>query len=300
MTNVFVGPYFSNSLAGIVFRRFVAGTKAMGIVAPILTFPSITAPRYKATPQEEVDFIQLSASKDVHEAVSGATNAGIFFMDNVPPDEFLAQFSSQGIVPAVIILCSPVKTRALEQVAQRLASYNVELVTIQEPGRKNSAAALWSARMPLQPALSSHNPDLDTLLFDGALQLLQEVIDKSTNGKTIHLYDPFDFASLQPPIMDAIKLKLKEKDLTLKSFSFHTEDELLELANGKGIAINGEEMALLLGAVAEDKDNWIRRSEVIMSDIRAILHVKFPSPVETPTFKDVPNIPEGLKNHAEA
>lgn len=295
INSVFIGPYFSNSLAGIIYRRFVAGARAAGIILPTFTYPSITAPRYRPTPQEEVDFIQTSASKEIHEAISQGKNAGIFFVDNIPPDDFLASFSAQGVIPAVIILCNSIKAKAIDQAIQRMASYNVELVTIQEPGKKNSASALWTARMPLTAAVSNPNPDNDVVLFDGALQLLPEVIEKSAKGKTVYLYDPFDFASLQPPIMDAMKPKLKEKGMELKSFSFHTEEELLELARGKAVVINGEEMGLLLGTVAEDKDNWVRRSEVMMSDIKAILHTKFPQPVEAPIFKDVPNIPEALK-----
>lgn len=295
INSIFIGPYHSNSLAGIVFRRFLAGAKALGVSTPAFTYPSITAARYKPTAQEEIEFVQLSASKEIHESLAGAPNAGIIFMDTIPQDEFLAQFSTQGLQPAVVVLCNTMKTKALEQVAKRLEQYNIELVTLQEPGRKSSAAALWTARLPIQPAISNPNPELDTLLFDGALQSLPDVIEKSASGKTIYLYDPFDFASLKPPIMEAMDAKMKEKGVSLKSFSFHTEEELLSMASGKGIVVNGDEMSLLLGAVAEDKDNWIRRSEIMLADFRAILHTKFPQPIDAPTYKEVPDLPEGLK-----
>jgi hypothetical protein len=238
--------------------------------------------------------------------MSGAL--AVLFSDQLNQDELIGQLFESGITPAIVLVCSSIDLAKAEQVIQKYAQGGVEVLSLEGPGTPGTVASIWNPTVPIAPAQTNILPDTDIVLFDRSFSTFAQFAKQVPEGKTLYLFDPFDFMALnrKQPAMKEMLDGLKEKNVTIKSFTFHTDKELIEFVSNKSVALGSQDMAMLLGALVENPAVTTQRALAMEADIRAMLHAKFPI-VQQPTLEEaikktmqvVPELPEGLK-HAEA
>ena len=305
---VFIGPYLSNSMAGIVFRGFVKslGTPIGTSSFSVLSYPDLTVPVYAPTPVEEMLLLNLSASKEAYTNLGGPQTVAVVFSDSPYMESLFEQLFSSGITVGALVLCSPIDLTENGQLVEKLQEIGVELLPLNEAGTVG-LGTLWNPQYPIMPAKSNIVSDTDIVLFDRTFATLKTYATQLSANKTLYVYDPFSYLSLSGhhgPTKELHKL-LRDKKSEMKSFTYHTTSQLLTLVDDKSVAIGSVDMGLVLGALVEDPTRVAQRSTVMFQDLRAILLAKYKSiaPISIEEAvkqaqQDVPPIPQGLKKEA--
>jgi hypothetical protein len=280
---IFIGPYFSNSLAGTVYRDFIEHNGSDHQYAA-LNYTDLSSPIYNVGAEKEMAFLNLSTSKQAYQHLSGNPVAVIFVDELTNMDPFMAQLYQGGIIPSIIVVCGDFSTQKYAEVVKKYSATGVEIIPLNDSGLEGTPAALWNPGMPLKAATTNIVPGKDMLFFDRTMTSLQSAIQALEPGKTLYVYDPLSYLQLNTG--SYIAKAVKEKGGELVSFTFHTREELMALADDKSVYIGSPRMALFLSAMVESVDQKEMRYRQLVSDVRLVLHTKYPQ-------QGKPEAPEG-------
>ena len=313
---LYIGPFYSMSTAGIVFRRLIDTLVAEDHdhSYSATSYTDIFSSPYTPTATEELNFLEISASKQAHLALKDSQAVAIIFVNSTQDldERLLESLFEGGIIPALVVVCGPDAPQVREQALgqnSKLRQAGVDIVYLDEAGSKDSATAFWRQKTPIAAAATNITENTDMVLYGYSLDDLIQTVKKLPKGKKLYLYDPGDTIKLnfKHPAIKQINEHLAENDSELITFSFKTVNELLALTDGKSTIIPDQKNCVFLGAALEPVATAARRSLEIANDARIIILHKFPQ-VPQPSIQDavamamkqVPDMPAAMAAKVEA